>query len=177
MPRLRFIAKCALSVARRDRDRVPIQSAAVFSCARAFHLPPASAQAGVAVELWGSRPSVYRGAELMSVSRRQGWTCFLVNQLACPGIGTIMAGRRVIGFVQAAVMIVGFCTVLAYFAMYLAALYKFAMDASATEAKWKAMQPPMWMIIGGFGLTAVAWFWSLFSSFQILHESRRNQPV
>jgi uncharacterized membrane protein YuzA (DUF378 family) len=113
----------------------------------------------------------------MSVNRRQGWTCFLVNQLACPGIGTIMAGRRVIGFLQAAVMIVGFCATLAYGLIFLSAVYKFALDATITEEKWKAMHPPAWLGIAGFGLCGVAWFWALFSSFQILNESRRHQPV
>jgi len=113
----------------------------------------------------------------MNVTRRQSWTCFIVNQLACPGIGTIMGGRRVTGFIQAAIMVIGFVLALAYGAMYLSAVYKFALDPGVSEAKWKAMQPPLWMLLWGFGLCAVSWFWSLISSFQILHESRRNQPL
>jgi len=58
--------------------------------------------------------------------------------------------------------------------MYLSAVYKFVLDPGATEAKWKSLQPPLWMLFAGFGLCAVAWFWSLFSSFRILHESRRK---
>lgn len=88
-----------------------------------------------------------------------------------------MAGRRVIGAVQAAVMLAGCGGALAYGLMYLSAVYRFALDAMATEAKWKAMQPPSWIGIGGFALCLIAWFWSLISSFQILHESRRHQPV
>jgi len=101
----------------------------------------------------------------------------MVNQLACPGIGTIMGGRRITGLIQAAVMIIGFALALAYGLMYLSAVYKFVLDPGATEAKWKSLQPPLWMLLTGFGLCAVAWFWSLFSSFQILHESRRSQPL
>jgi hypothetical protein len=112
----------------------------------------------------------------MTVTRQKGWTCFFVNQLAWPGIGTIMAGRK-IGIVQAVLMIAGFCMALAFGLMYLSAVYKFAMDGTATEAKWKAMQPSRWLGIGGFALCGVAWFWSLFSSFQILRESRRHQSV
>jgi hypothetical protein len=66
---------------------------------------------------------------------------------------------------------------MAYGLMYLSAVYRFALDATATEAKWKAMQPSHWLGIGGFVLCGVAWFWSLFSSFRILRESRSNQSV
>ncbi len=113
----------------------------------------------------------------MSVNRRQGWTCFLVNQLACPGIGTIMGGRRVVGFIQAGIMIAGFCAAMAYGLMYLSAVYKYVLDGRATEAQWKAMQPAGWIGIAGFALCGLAWFWALFSSFQILNESRRHQPL
>jgi hypothetical protein len=74
-------------------------------------------------------------------------------------------------------MVIGFCMVLAYGLMYLSAVYKFALDASATEEKWRALQPPVWMVVSGFALSGVAWFWALFSSFQILNESRRHQPL
>jgi hypothetical protein len=113
----------------------------------------------------------------MSVTRPRGWTCFLVNQLVCPGIGTIMAGRRVTGFVQAAVMLVGVCGALAFALTYISAVYRFALDGTATEASWNAMKPPAWLGIAGFALCGVAWFWALFSSFKILHESRRHQSV
>jgi len=88
-----------------------------------------------------------------------------------------MAGRRITGFIQTAIMIGGFALALTYGLMYMSAVYKFVLDPSASEAKWKALQPPLWMLFWGFGLCAVAWFWSLFSSFRILHESRRNQPL
>jgi len=112
-----------------------------------------------------------------SVNPRRGMTCLLVNQLACPGIGTMMAGRRVTGLVQAIIMVAGFCLTLAYALMYLSAVYKFVLDARATEATWKAMQPSAWLGIVGFVLCSVAWLWALVSSFQIVNESRRRQPV
>ena len=89
----------------------------------------------------------------------------------------MMGGRRITGVIQAAIMIIGFALALGYGLMYLSAVYKFVLDGTASEAKWKSIQPPVWMLLWGFGLCAVAWFWSLFSSFQILHESRRNQSL
>lgn len=83
-----------------------------------------------------------------------------------------MAGRRVIGFIQAGAMIAGFCATVAYGLMYLSAVYKFVLDARAT----KVLHPPAWLGISGFALCGLAWFWALFSSFQILNESRRHQP-
>lgn len=109
----------------------------------------------------------------MSVSRHQARTCAIVNQLACPGIGTFMGGRRVTGLVQAVMMIAGFCSVITWGLMQISAVYKFALDAKATEV----MQPPPWLGVGGLALCAAAWFWALFSSFQLLNESRRHQSV
>ena len=111
------------------------------------------------------------------ITRQRGWTCFFVNQLACPGIGTMMAGRRVLGMLQVVVMLIGVCGALAFLLMYLNAVYKFAIDGSITEAKFNAMRPPKWLGVGGFALCVVAWLWSLFSSFRILNESRRHQPL
>ena len=109
----------------------------------------------------------------MSISRQQARTCMIVNQLACPGIGTLMGGRRVTGLIQAAMMIAGFCSVITWGVLQISAVYKFALDARATEVA----QPPAWVGIGGLALCAIAWFWALFSSFRILHESRRQQSV
>jgi len=87
-----------------------------------------------------------------------------------------MAGRK-IGIAQAVLMIAGFCLALAYGLLFVSAIYKFALDSVATEEKWKAMQPPLWMGITGFALCGVAWFWALFSSIKILNESRSHQPL
>ena len=109
----------------------------------------------------------------MSVSRQQARTCVIVNQLACPGIGTFMGGRRVAGLIQATMMIAGFCAVITWGVLQISAVYKFALDARATEVK----QPPGWLGIVGLALCVAAWVWALVSSFQILHESRRQQSV
>jgi len=101
----------------------------------------------------------------------------VVNLLVCPGMGTIMAGRRLTGFAQAIVMLVGVCLTVAWGLLYLKAVYAFALDGSATEAKWRTMQPPGAFGIAGIALCAVSWLWALFSSFQILNESRRHQPL
>jgi hypothetical protein len=136
-------------------------------------VPETFGQAGLRVELRGGGGGIHNRAESMSVSRQQARTCMIVNQLACPGIGTFMGGRHVTGLMQAAMMIVGFCSVIGWGLMQISAVYKFAFDARATEVA----QPPAWLGIGGLALCVVAWFWALFSSFRILNESRRNHPV
>jgi hypothetical protein len=176
VPWLWVVAECAPLAARTFHYRLCTQSVALSAAPGACNLPPAPSETSGVVDVYRHGDLVHNRSQSMTISRRQGVTYFLVNQLACPGIGTIMAGRK-IGFVQAAVMIGGFCLTLAFGLMYISAVYKFALDGSATEEKWKAMQPPLWMGIGGFALCGVAWFWSLFSSFQILHESRRHQSV
>lgn len=112
----------------------------------------------------------------MTLTRQKAITCLVVNQLACPGIGSLMAGKRV-GYVQAAVMIAGAALVLAWSLMAVNAGYKFALDPLMSEAQFRAMQPPLWMALAGFGLCAIAWFWALWVSMRLLHESRSHQPV
>lgn len=98
------------------------------------------------------------------------WVCILINQAAFPGLGTIMAGRRG-GFVQAGVMVAGFCLALAFFVWFLVCSVRYVMSSSWDEGEWRAHYAAgFWMLRGGLGLCAVAWLWSLFSSIGILRE-------
>lgn len=100
------------------------------------------------------------------------WACVMINQLAFPGLGTILAGRR-IGYAQAAVMVVGFVLVMGYLILYLGASYRYLQTPGWTQADFEARyRPYLWALYDGIGLCLVAWIWSLRSSFALWRQAR-----
>src|SRR5213594_1373324 len=107
------------------------------------------------------------------VSRQRAWVCAAMNQLAFPGLGTIMAGRR-IGYVQATIMVTGFCLFVGFMLWYFAAFGRFITSGGDEEQFKATFRSTVWMLCSGLGLCAFAWGWSLVSSISIL---RKSQPV
>jgi len=100
--------------------------------------------------------------------RLSPWVCVAINQGAFPGLGTIMSGRR-IGYVQAAVMLTGFFLSMSFMLCYIACAARYATTATWTEKEFTSKyQPYLWALYWGIGCCAFAWFWSLFSSLQIM---------
>lgn len=100
------------------------------------------------------------------------WTFVAINLAAFPGLGTILAGRR-IGYVQAAVMIAGFVMTMGFLVFYLGCAAQYMGGVPATEPEFKARyQPHLWALRWGLVCCAVAWCWSLFSSWQIWRSRR-----
>lgn len=95
-----------------------------------------------------------------------------MNLAAFPGLGTIMAGRR-IGYLQAAIMVGGFVLTMGFLLLYMTCIWRFAMSGNWGENDLKACyQPYRWMLFSGLALTATAWLWAAYSSRQILREHR-----
>ena len=96
----------------------------------------------------------------------------IVNQLAFPGLGTLMMGRRA-GYAQAAIMLAGFSLTMAYLLWYLVCAGRYAVTPSWDEAHFTSLyRPYKWALQWGLGLCAVAWFWALFSSIAMLRAAR-----
>lgn len=89
----------------------------------------------------------------------------LINQLATPGLGSLLAGRWLAGIGQLLLALAGFGLILAWFALLLFRLYQ-QMEANVSQP------PPSVAWIGEAGAAAfvVAWLWALFSSLSILRE-------
>lgn len=95
------------------------------------------------------------------------WTYILLNLAAFPGLGTVLAGRR-IGYAQAALMVTGFVLSMGFLVFYLLCAAQYAAGANWTENEFKARyQPHWWALFWGLGACAVAWCWALLSSWQI----------
>ncbi len=92
----------------------------------------------------------------------------LVNQAAFPGLGTILAGRR-IGYAQAALMLSGFFLTMGFMLLYLSCMLGFAGKITWTETTLRdCYRPHLWMLWTGAPATVAAWLWALTSSLQIL---------
>lgn len=90
----------------------------------------------------------------------------LVNQLATPGLGTLMLGKLALGLAQLALAIAGFLFIIAWFAMILFQYY--GQISGNVEVK-----PVGWIGITGAILFVAAWTWSLFSSIGFIRKAKR----
>ena len=98
----------------------------------------------------------------------------MVNLLAFPGLGTIMAGRRV-GYLQAVIMVTGFVLTMGYMLLYLAAVVRYIQHPAWTEADFQALyRPYLWALSTGLALCALAWIWALISSLTLWKQRNRN---
>lgn len=91
----------------------------------------------------------------------------LLNQLATPGLGTLMAGRLVVGIGQLLLALAGFGFVVVWFVALLRQYYgQITGDVPITPIAW----------LGEIGavLFLAAWFWSLVTSIRLVREARRN---
>src|SRR5206468_2499086 len=104
------------------------------------------------------------------LNRSSARNCALINQLATPGLGSLMAGRLVAGIGQLLLAVAGFAMFMGWFALVLVQFYTQMSDASETKS------------IGWLGKTgglafAVAWLWSLVTSLSILREAREAEGL
>jgi hypothetical protein len=103
--------------------------------------------------------------------RSRARLCVVINQLAFPGLGTLLMGRRV-GYAQAALMIVGFFLVTGFLVWYLVSFIRYVGSSTWDEETFrKHYLPCQWALYYGLAFCVVAWIWSLFSSITILRES------
>jgi hypothetical protein len=102
------------------------------------------------------------------LSRTTARNSFLVNQLATPGLGSLMGGRHLAGTGQLLLALIGFGLVVAWFISLLTQMYQ-QIDSDIPP------KPVAWLGEAG-GLTfAAAWLWSLVTSLSLLREARANE--
>ena len=95
---------------------------------------------------------------------------FLINQLATPGLGSLMAGRRLSGTGQLVLAIAGFVLVLLWFIAVMRQFY--GQIQGNVEVK-----PVGWIGFTGMAVFVVAWLWALTTSLGLLREARKNQVL
>lgn len=103
------------------------------------------------------------------VSRTTARNSFLINQFATPGLGSLMAGRRVAGCGQLLLAVAGFAMVMGWFVLLAIHFYHQITgdDSPGQSAAWLAEA-------GGLTFGA-AWLWALVTSISLLREARENE--
>ncbi|MCI0744772.1 MAG: hypothetical protein L0Y58_05125 [Verrucomicrobia subdivision 3 bacterium] len=104
------------------------------------------------------------------LTRSRAWGCAAVNQLAFPGLGTVMAGRWT-GYLQAALMLAGFCLAMGFMFWYFLCLARFVTGALNDEEFRSHYRQWLWALWSGGGLCVIAWCWSLVSSIAIVRRA------
>ena len=99
----------------------------------------------------------------------------LINQLAFPGLGTIMTGRKT-GYAQAAIMVSGFLLSVGFLVWMIVCGVRYMNHPNWSETEYRAQyQPYLWSLRWGLGLCALAWCWALFSSAAMLRRKSDAQ--
>ena len=103
-------------------------------------------------------------------NRSMGWTALAINLGATPGLGSFVAGHRVVGVFQMGLSVSGFIAILAWFWELLRGAWE------SVQAGGSISWPPAQALIVGCALFAGAWLWSLVTSLQILRNLRKTTP-
>src|SRR5260221_9216144 len=102
------------------------------------------------------------------LSRTAARNSGLINQLATPGLGSLIAGRYVAGVGQILMALVGFCLIVAWFICLITQLYQ-QIDSEA------APHSVAWLGETGGLIFVASWLWSLATSISLLREARMNE--
>jgi len=103
------------------------------------------------------------------VSRSVARNAALLNQCATPGLGSLLAGRRLAGIGQLLLAVAGFLMVIAWFVLFaLQTYHELINDAPPKSVAWLGQ--------AGAVTFAAAWLWSLVTSLSVLREARTNEP-
>ena len=101
------------------------------------------------------------------LSRARAMSCVLANQLATPGLGSLIAGRWLAGFGQLVLSVAGFVMITVWF---FEIMFQYYGQISGSVQP----HPVGWIGEWGAILFAVSWLWSLVTSISLLREASRN---
>lgn len=99
---------------------------------------------------------------------QQVWVYVVTNQLVTPGLGSLMAGRRVAGAIQLSLAVTGFLLVMCWFVLLYSSLFEL-MD------RWNPKWSVDWtLLLVGLGVFGTAWLLALHTSWGLLRQAHEN---
>ena len=124
----------------------------------------------------------------LALGKREGLTlqtargCVGTN-LALPGFGSLLAGRKV-GYPQAALTVIGFALTIVFglgFVVFALRNMAAFWDPESDQLRlWLELWLRLRWPLVGFGMVALSWLWSLTTNSSILREARKagdgNKP-
>jgi hypothetical protein len=105
------------------------------------------------------------------LTRQRLLNCILVNQLATPGLGSILARRKVAGAGQLLLALVGSALITIWMFDLSYGLAVQGLDPSDPA------KPPDWMWTWGIGLFGASWCWALVTSIALYQAAKRMDPA
>jgi len=102
------------------------------------------------------------------ISRAKARNAALLNQLATPGLGSLLARRWIAGGGQLLLALAGFILIMVWFAQMMLGYY----GQMFNDAPPRPITSFTNLILGA-GLFGLAWLWSLGTSFSLLRESSK----
>lgn len=103
------------------------------------------------------------------LTRARAVTALLINQFASPGLGTVLAGRVLVGALQFTMALAGVVLVFVWFFKFMVYYYGLINFGSA-----QGEFDQHWLALVGGALFVLAWFWSLITSLLLLREGSKN---
>lgn len=102
------------------------------------------------------------------LTRAAAVNCAILNQLATPGLGSVLARRFVAGAGQLALAAAGFVLIVGWFVQLFSALYRQMQDLPSVPARYP------WLGKAGLALFIAAWLWSLVTSLSLVRGAQRQ---
>lgn len=98
--------------------------------------------------------------------------CFLVNQFATPGLGSLMGGRILAGLGQLLLALIGFAFVIIWFIH----MIKTMMDTMTGEDVPVHVSYSSYFFAGALFFGA-SWLWSLLTSLSLMRNAKIPEPL
>ncbi len=113
------------------------------------------------------------------LSRQTAWGC-LTSNLALPGSGSLLAGRRS-GYAQLALALGGLLLTGVFGARYVVwhlANWSRFYDSHTDQG---TLMTEMWLVFRwallAFAVFFLGWFWGLITGLQLVHAAKKNEPA
>jgi hypothetical protein len=97
-------------------------------------------------------------------------TCIIINQLATPGLGSLMARRKAAGTGQLTLSLAGFVLIVTWMFMFFYGISLQEWNPSATP------HTPAWLWQWGVLFFGASWLWSLGTSAALWRQARQTSP-
>jgi len=110
---------------------------------------------------------IFSGEKLLKPATARN--CFLVNQFATPGLGSLMGGRILAGTGQLLLALIGFALVIYWFLRTMQEYYSLISSDAPTVSYAK-------FGLAGVLFFAAAWLWSLLTSISLIRKAKEQEP-
>jgi hypothetical protein len=104
------------------------------------------------------------------LTRSRLHTCVLINQLATPGLGSLLAGRVIAGAGQLLLALAGFTLIIIWMVQFYYEMIQRQLGQAPSRPA------PEWMWNWGLILFGASWLWALATSFGLLRQARAAPP-